>query len=69
MCWTGTTVLGAVDPLPELADVCSTHGLWLHVDAAWGGGLLFSHNHRHLLKGIHRFGSKILKINFYEIRN
>lgn len=28
----GTTVLGSFDPIEELADICSQHGLWLHVD-------------------------------------
>lgn len=32
----GTTVLGAFDPLEAIADVCQRHGLWMHVDAAWG---------------------------------
>lgn len=50
----GTTVLGAFDPLEELADICQKYGLWLHVDAAWGGGALVSKKHRHLLKGIER---------------
>lgn len=40
----GTTVLGAFDPLEAIADVCQRHGLWLHVDVsetwAWGGGEL-----------------------------
>ena len=32
----GTTLTGAVDPLAELADVCERHGVWLHVDGAYG---------------------------------
>lgn len=50
----GTTVYGAVDPINAIADVCQRHALWLHVDAAWGGGLLMSQRHRHKLRGIHR---------------
>ncbi|GBP78756.1 Glutamate decarboxylase [Eumeta japonica] len=43
----GTTVLGAFDPLPEIADICQKYDMWMHVDAAWGGGLLFSKKYRH----------------------
>jgi aromatic-L-amino-acid/L-tryptophan decarboxylase len=32
----GTTLTGAVDPLDAVADVCAEHGVWLHVDGAYG---------------------------------
>uniref|UniRef100_A0AAQ5ZW17 Glutamate decarboxylase like 1 n=1 Tax=Amphiprion ocellaris TaxID=80972 RepID=A0AAQ5ZW17_AMPOC len=53
----GTTVLGAFDPIEEIADICEKHNLWLHVDACWGGAALMSKKHKHLLKGIHRANS------------
>ncbi|KAJ8337024.1 hypothetical protein SKAU_G00382440 [Synaphobranchus kaupii] len=53
----GTTVYGAFDPLHDIADICSKHGLWMHVDAAWGGGLLMSKRHRGKLRGIQRASS------------
>ncbi|CAK1550585.1 unnamed protein product [Leptosia nina] len=48
----GTTVFGAFDPLLPISTVCKKYNLWLHVDAAWGGGALMSRKHKHLLKGI-----------------
>ncbi|MFC8345492.1 pyridoxal phosphate-dependent decarboxylase family protein [Streptomyces sp. NPDC057280] len=48
----GTTDAGLIDPLPEIAAVCEAHGARLHIDAAYGGGLLFSAAHRAKLTGI-----------------
>ena len=53
----GTTVLGAFDPLDEIADVARDYGLWLHVDGALGGSVSFSAEHRHLLTGSERADS------------
>ncbi|MEU2114228.1 aminotransferase class V-fold PLP-dependent enzyme [Streptomyces sp. NPDC016459] len=50
----GTTDEGLIDPLPELADTCAAHGAELHVDAAYGGPVLLSRTHRHLLDGLDR---------------
>jgi L-2,4-diaminobutyrate decarboxylase len=49
----GTTDFGSVDPLPETAAVAREHGVRLHVDAAYGGGALFSDRMRPLLAGLH----------------
>ncbi len=51
----GTTVVGAFDPLDAIADVCEKFALWLHVDACWGGGALLSPKLAHLLRGIERY--------------
>ncbi|WP_320671931.1 pyridoxal phosphate-dependent decarboxylase family protein, partial [Patulibacter defluvii] len=48
----GTTDLGAIDPLAAIARVAAAHGAWLHVDAAYGGGALFSPRLAPLLDGI-----------------
>ncbi|MGW0190200.1 pyridoxal phosphate-dependent decarboxylase family protein [Streptomyces sp. NPDC003362] len=48
----GTTDAGIIDPLPEIAARCRAHGARLHIDAAYGGGLLFSDRYRALLDGL-----------------
>ncbi|CAH0547653.1 unnamed protein product [Brassicogethes aeneus] len=53
----GTTVIGAFDPLEKIHEICQKYGMWMHVDAAWGGGALMSKKHRYLLKGIEKADS------------
>lgn len=53
----GTTVLGAFDPILETNEICKQYGLWHHVDGAWGGALMFSEKHNHLLEGLERVDS------------
>ncbi len=48
----GSTNTGAVDPLPELAEVCGRHGVWLHADAAYGGFAVLSDRARGTLHGL-----------------
>ena len=48
----GTTDAGLIDPLPEIARLCTAHGARLHIDAAYGGGLIFSDRHRGKLAGL-----------------
>jgi aromatic-L-amino-acid/L-tryptophan decarboxylase len=56
----GTTNTGAVDPLDELADSASRHGLWLHVDAAYGGFFVLTEEGRRAMRGIERADSVVL---------
>jgi aromatic-L-amino-acid/L-tryptophan decarboxylase len=48
----GSTNTGAVDPLPELAEICKERGAWLHVDGAYGGFATLTGRGRRLLQGI-----------------
>lgn len=48
----GTTDFGSIDPLPEIAALCEQYATWMHVDAAYGCGLLASRTRGGLLEGI-----------------
>jgi glutamate/tyrosine decarboxylase-like PLP-dependent enzyme len=47
----GTTVLGAFDPIEEIASIASKYNLWLHIDGAFGGSALLSNRYNSLLAG------------------
>jgi aromatic-L-amino-acid decarboxylase len=47
----GTTSTASIDPLPEIAAFCRQEGLWLHVDAAYGGNGAICPEHRERLRG------------------
>ena len=53
----GATATGAVDPLEELADFCASEGIWLHVDAAYGGFAVVTEQGKRILRGIERADS------------
>jgi glutamate/tyrosine decarboxylase-like PLP-dependent enzyme len=53
----GTTSAGAIDPLAAVADVAAEERIWLHVDAAWGGGAALVPELRSVLAGIERADS------------
>lgn len=52
-----STSTGSFDDLEAIADCCEAEGLWLHVDGAHGAGLVFSEQHKAVLKGIERADS------------
>jgi putative pyridoxal-dependent aspartate 1-decarboxylase len=56
----GTTETGTIDPLPEIAEICSLNKIHFHVDAAWGGPTLMSERYAPLLKGIELSDSVII---------
>jgi aromatic-L-amino-acid decarboxylase len=53
----GTTGTGAIDDVDALADVCQQQGLWLHVDACYGGGALLLEPSLPEFRGIERADS------------
>ncbi len=48
----GTTGVTAIDPLAEIAKICSRYGIWLHVDAAFAGSALILPEFRWMIKGV-----------------
>src|SRR5262249_24028853 len=53
----GTVATGAVDPIAAIADVCKMHGMWLHVDGAYGALAMMAPELAPLFEGIDRADS------------
>ena len=53
----GTTVLGAFDPIEEIAVITEKYNIWLHIDGAYCGSVIFSDAKKHLLKGMEKSDS------------
>jgi sulfinoalanine decarboxylase len=53
----GTTVMGAFDPIDPIADITEKYGIWLHVDGAYCGSVIFSEKYKYLVNGIERSDS------------
>jgi sulfinoalanine decarboxylase/sulfinoalanine decarboxylase/aspartate 1-decarboxylase len=53
----GTTVLGAFDPIDKIADITEKYKIWLHVDGAYCGSVIFSDTYKYLVNGIERSNS------------
>jgi L-2,4-diaminobutyrate decarboxylase len=61
----GTTDFGSIDPLPQIAELAQKAKAWFHVDAAYGGALLFSRKHRRKITGIEAANS--LALDFHKL--
>lgn len=57
---TGTTSTTSIDPVPAIAEICEREGLWLHVDAAYGGSAAVVPEMRWVLEGCDRADSLVV---------
>ncbi|MFZ1699409.1 MAG: aminotransferase class V-fold PLP-dependent enzyme [Pyrinomonadaceae bacterium] len=56
----GTTDVGAIDPLVEIGSIAREHGLWYHIDAAYGGFFILTREGKQKLKGLEHADSLII---------
>lgn len=56
----GTTNTGAVDPLPEIAQIAAAHNLWFHTDGAYGAFFALCPEGKQALKGMNLSDSLVL---------
>jgi aromatic-L-amino-acid decarboxylase len=57
---TGTTSTSSIDPVPAIADICKREGMWLHVDAAYGGSAAIVPELRWVIEGCDRSDSLVI---------
>ncbi len=56
----GSTSTSAIEPIPAIADIAERYGVWLHIDAAYGGSAAVLPEMRHILDGVERAHSFIV---------
>jgi aromatic-L-amino-acid decarboxylase len=56
----GTTSTTSVDPVPDIADICERHKIWLHIDAAYGGAAAVAPEFRWAFEGCERAQSMVM---------
>lgn len=63
-CTIGTTVFGTIDPIDELSDICKDNDIYLHLDACYGGALIFLQEYKNnILKGIEKADSIVIDMH------
>lgn len=56
----GTTSTASIDPIKEIASICAQNGIWLHIDAAYGGSAAVVPELRHVLDTCERADSLVI---------
>lgn len=61
----GTTDYGSIDPIDEIASICSTEGIWFHCDAAYGSGAIMSKKYSPRIAGLEKADS--ITVDFHKM--
>jgi glutamate/tyrosine decarboxylase-like PLP-dependent enzyme len=56
----GTTDTGAVDPMAEIGQIAEKHGLWYHIDGAYGAFFILCEECREILRGMETSDSIVM---------
>lgn len=65
VCTAGTTDFGSIDPLAECSELCKKYNMWLHVDAAYGSGVIMSEKYKDRIAGIEKADS--ITVDFHKM--